>query len=256
MRVIIIEDEEKARQLIVHLLYAVDEQIRVVGQASNAEEGKKLIQSMLPDVVFLDIKMPGKTGIELVRELADSGYHIQYFIISGYDEFSYAQEAIELGIKGYILKPVSYRDIEHAVNKARQELTGISLGAEERRHLPVMELGDLFVDLDEKCPMIKKAVEYICKNMSLPCNLSDTACELNISSEYLSRNFHEEMGITFMAFVRMVKIDYACVLLEKTDMKIYEIAKATGYKNDKYFCNTFKKVMGMQPQKYRNRIRK
>ncbi len=255
MRVIIIEDEEKARQLIVHLLYAVDEQIRVVGQACNAEEGKKLIEELLPDVVFLDIKMPGKSGIELVRNLAPKGYHIQYFIISGYDDFSYAQEAIELGIKGYILKPVSYQDIEHAVNKARKELPGISLSAEEKDKLPVMPLDNLLLDLDEKCPMIKKAVEYICGNMSLPCNLSDTAREMNMSPEYLSRNFHEEMGITFMSFVRMVKIDYACVLLEKTDMKIYEIAKATGYQNDKYFCNIFKKVMGMQPQKYRKRMR-
>lgn len=255
MRVVIIEDEEKARQLIVHLLYAIDEQIRIVGQAENAEEGIRLIENQLPDVVFLDIKMPGMSGIDLVRKLAPRGYQIRYFIISGYDDFSYAQEAIELGIKGYILKPVSFRDIEHAVNKAKQELSGISLGSGERDRLPEMTLDNLLSDLDEKRPMVKEAVEYICKNMSIPCTLTDTARELNMSPEYLSRNFHEEMGITFMAFVRMVKIDYACVLLKKTDMKIYEIAKATGYQNDKYFCNIFKKVMGMQPQKYRKHIR-
>ena len=124
-----------------------------------------------------------------------------------------------------------------------------------KEKLPEFLLDELLGDIDQKKPMVRNAVEHVCKNMSQSCNLTDTANAINVSSEYLSRCFHDEMGMTFMSFVRMIKIDYACVLLKKTNMKIYEIATATGYQNDKYFCNTFKKVIGMQPQKYREFVR-
>ena len=74
MRVIIVEDESKARQLIAHLLNAVDERIQIVGQADNAVDGQALIERLLPDAAFVDIKMPGMTGLEMIRSLAPKMY--------------------------------------------------------------------------------------------------------------------------------------------------------------------------------------
>lgn len=91
-------------------------------------------------------------------------------------------------------------------------------------------------------------------NISVQCRLSDAAKAIAVSPEHLSRIFHEGMGVTFMNFVKRVKIENACNLLEKTDMKICEIAYMLGYDNDKYFCNLFREVMGMSPRKYRDKM--
>lgn len=251
MRVVVVEDEEKARKLIVRLLHEVNPRIQVVGEAENAEIGMELIQKHLPDVAFVDIKMPGLSGLEMIRHLVQKNIQVEYVIISGYGEFSYAQEAINLGIKGYILKPISYNDIENVVHK-----TYTRLGEYPKWNNPIkvdkdMEVGELLANLEAKMPIVRNAVHYVMANISAQCRLSDVAKVLVVSPEYLSRNFHEEMGVTFMNFVKMVKMENACNLLKKTDMKVYEIAQSLGYENDKYFCNIFRDVMGMSPKKYR-----
>ena len=251
MRVIIVEDESKARQLIAHLLNAVDERIQIVGQADNAVDGQALIERLLPDAAFVDIKMPGMTGLEMIRSLAPKRLNVSFIIISGYGEFEYAQEAIELGIKSYILKPVSYSDIERVIHKVSANIKGCSISGEVKSQVRTLNIEGLLLNMDGKKPIVRQAIEYVCQNMSAACRLSEVAVYLKVSPEHLSRNFHEEMSITFMAFVRMVKMDYACVLLSKTQMRVYEIAKAVGYENDTYFCNTFKEVIGIQPKKYR-----
>ena len=251
MRVVVIEDEDKARQLIIRLLRQADPGIQVVGEAANGDEGRALVLKQLPDLAFVDIKMPGMSGLNMIRSLQSKKMQVNYVIISGYGEFHYAQEAIELGIKGYILKPVSYGDIERAVNKAYTTLGGYSVPREVKQAVKVAAVEELLADIDTKKSMVRNAVNYVRKNISARCRLSDAADNLRVSPEYLSRIFHEEMKITFMAFVKKVKIEHACVLLRKTDLKVYEIAAVTGYDNDKYFCNIFREVMGMSPKKYR-----
>ena len=251
MRVLVIEDEDKAWQLIVRLLRQVDPGVQVVGEADNGNEGRELILKQLPDLAFVDIKMPGLSGLDMIRSLQPKKLQVNYVIISGYGEFHYAQEAIELGIKGYILKPVSYGDIERALNKAYTNLGGYSVPEEVKQTVKVAAVDELLTDIDTKKSMVRNAVNYVRQNISVRCRLSDAAENLRVSPEYLSRIFHDEMKITFMSFVKKVKIEHACVLLQKTDLKVYEIAAATGYDNDKYFCNIFREVMGVSPKKYR-----
>lgn len=251
MRVAVIEDEDKARQLIVRLLRQVEPGILVAGEADNGYEGRELILKQLPDLAFVDIKMPGMSGLDMIRSLQSEKLQVSYVIISGYGEFHYAQEAIELGIKGYILKPVSYGDIERVLNKAYTTLGGYSVPGEVKQTVKVASVEELLTDIHTKKSMVRNAVNYVRQNISARCRLSDVAEILRVSPEYLSRVFHEEMKITFMSFVKKVKIEHACVLLQKTDLRVYEIAAVTGYENDKYFCNIFREVMGMSPKRYR-----
>ncbi len=251
MRVVIVEDESRARRLMVRLLKLVDDTIILAGEAANAQEGIELISAMYPDVAFVDIKMPGMSGIEMIERLQGKNLKTQYYIISGCDEFSYAQKAIELGIKGYILKPVSFENISEVVQKAYRSLEGRSLSKENMAKIREMEIRKI-VDRDSiESPLVKSAIAYVCDNISIPCSLNDTAVRLNVSPDYLSRLFHKEVQMTFMQFVRMVKIDYTCVLLKKTDMKVYEIALAAGFRQDKYYCHVFKELMGVTPNQYR-----
>jgi two-component system response regulator YesN len=88
------------------------------GEASNGDNALKKIEEGNPDILITDIRMPILNGLELIRELQSSRSHIKVIIISGYDDFGYAQEAIQLGALGYILKPIENSDVIKMVKKA------------------------------------------------------------------------------------------------------------------------------------------
>lgn len=250
MRAIIVEDEKRARGVIRNLLSKMDVSVSVAGEADNAAEGMRLIQTLLPDIVFADIRMPEMSGIEMIRRLNEKGIKTKYVIVSGYDDFKYAQKCIELGVIGYILKPVTYEDMEHVILKVHGSSGGNTIAPALKENLPVLDMGK--IEHVSENLIVRKVIRYVSENMGVPCRLSQTARELKVSPEHLSRVFHEEMNMTFTDYVKLVKIDYSMALLKKTDLKINEIARAVGYENEKYFSNIFKETVGVTPKQYRN----
>jgi two-component system LytT family response regulator len=114
MRAIIIDDERLARAELRKLLQDFPD-IEVVDEASNAEEGLQKIDSLNPDLIFLDIQMPGKTGFELLAELDHAP---QVIFTTAYDE--YALKAFEVNALDYLLKPVEPRRLADAVEKLKK----------------------------------------------------------------------------------------------------------------------------------------
>lgn len=91
--------------------------LEVVQTAGSGEEAIKKFNENPVDIIVTDINMPGKTGLQLVKELKDTGQHVKFIILSGYDEFSYAKRAIEYGVENYILKPIDEEELEAALKK-------------------------------------------------------------------------------------------------------------------------------------------
>lgn len=90
---------------------------RIVGKAMDGEEGIALVDEYQPDIILSDIKMPMKNGIE-VSEYAKSKYpDTQVILLTGYDNFSYAQKAITIGVSEYLLKPVNFREMHEVIEK-------------------------------------------------------------------------------------------------------------------------------------------
>jgi two-component system, LytTR family, response regulator len=114
MRAIIIDDERLARAELRKLLQEFPE-IEVVDEASNAEEGVQKIDSHNPDLIFLDIQMPGKTGFEMLAELDHAPLVI---FTTAYDE--YALKAFEVNALDYLLKPVEPKRLSDALEKLRK----------------------------------------------------------------------------------------------------------------------------------------
>jgi two-component system LytT family response regulator len=111
MRAIIIDDERLARTELKKLLLEFPE-IEVVDEAANADEGLSKIDTLHPDLVFLDIQMPGKTGFDMLAEL-DRAPHVIF--TTAYDE--YALKAFEVNALDYLLKPVEPKRLADAVQK-------------------------------------------------------------------------------------------------------------------------------------------
>lgn len=121
-RVLIADDEDYVRDLLVKNIRSSSLEVEVV---AVADDGKAALQSALllePDIVVTDIAMPFMNGLELIRELSAAGLHSKYVVISGYDEFDYAKQAISLGVKDYLLKPFLPKELTEVLWKIIKEL--------------------------------------------------------------------------------------------------------------------------------------
>jgi two-component system LytT family response regulator len=159
MRALIIDDEKKARNLLQVLLEENCPQIANIECADNLPNGIKLIHSFQPDIVFLDIEMPGYSGLQLLEFLTPDQINFEIIFTTAYSE--YAIKAFELNAIDYLLKPLRDDQIESAVKKAISQIGKSRVGErlEELKKsfkatnirkigLPVSN-GVLFVEFDD-----------------------------------------------------------------------------------------------------------
>jgi len=152
MKAIIIDDERLARTELRKLLQDFPE-IEIVDEASNAEEGLQKIENHNPDLIFLDIQMPGKTGFDMLSELDHSP---QVIFTTAYDE--YALKAFEVNALDYLLKPVEPRRLADAVEKLKRASYGNSVERQHNHSEPTSILGEndqVFVKDGERCWFVK-----------------------------------------------------------------------------------------------------
>src|SRR5947207_7711498 len=103
LRTVLVDDEQLARNELAYLLGRVDG-VEVVGQAGNGIEALQAIEQLEPDVVFLDVQMPGLTGFEVARRIMEHGPSAHIVFVTAYDQ--HAIEAFEVNAVDYLLKPV------------------------------------------------------------------------------------------------------------------------------------------------------
>jgi two-component system LytT family response regulator len=112
---IIVDDEELAREDLKVLLKDYDN-VEIIGESETVEETKKMIEELNPDLIFLDIQMPGKSGFDLLEEIHTNA---KIIFVTAYDE--YAIRAFEVNAKDYLLKPVNKERLEQAIERLNIE---------------------------------------------------------------------------------------------------------------------------------------
>ena len=119
VRVVVVDDHTLVRQGIVGLL-ASKPDIEVAGQAGNAREAMAVIASVSPDVVLMDIAMPGQSGLDATREIRDRFPTVQVVIVTIHDREDYLFQALRAGAAGYVLKGAEVQDLLEAVRTAQR----------------------------------------------------------------------------------------------------------------------------------------
>lgn len=115
--VVVADDEKELRKALIRNVNWAEIGFQLVGEAENGAEALELVEKLEPDLLLTDIKMPFLSGIELARQVREVKPATQIAFLSGYDDFSYAQQAIQYNIISYILKPVSAAEInEELIN--------------------------------------------------------------------------------------------------------------------------------------------
>lgn len=121
-KLIIADDEPKIRRGLKKIIDWNSFDIDIIGEAEDGEMAYELISKSEPDIILLDINMPFLNGLNLLEKLSELNKSFITIIISGYDEFSYAQKALEYNVFDYVLKPVSREKIELIIQKALKKL--------------------------------------------------------------------------------------------------------------------------------------
>jgi two-component system response regulator YesN len=257
----IIDDEKWIRKLIKKLLPTEQFPITIIGEAEDGQEGLELLRKCRPHIVITDIRMPLLSGLDLIQSIQNTLPQSEIIIISGYDNFEYAQKAIKLGVMDFLMKPVEEAELHKAVGNAVRKLDIRNKQALEKSNLQrkVKRLTTDFVQLDSgdfsdiKNKKVRQALQYIREHFSEPISLTSVCDAVVINQSYFSEIFKKEMGIGFNHYLQNLRIEQAAtLLLERPDLAVNDIAGITGFQDPNYFCRVFKKHFDVTAQEYRD----
>jgi two-component system response regulator YesN len=219
----------------------------LAGTADNGLDGLRLIRELMPDILVTDIRMGGKSGLEMLRDLAGEFPEMQIIVLSGFREFEYAQEAIRLGVLRFLLKPSKMDELREAVSAACERLKAI------RQE----ETGKLMPDEDHDPALgfvAAKALKYMQEHYAERLSLNEVAETNYISPWHLSKLLKKETGENFVDILSGIRVDNAKKMMKNPALKIYEISERVGFSDVAYFSKTFKKIAGVTPNDYRRAL--
>ena len=243
-RVVLIDDErvivEGLRKVIPWHDYACE----VVGTAEDAASGAELIRGAHPHIVFTDIRMPGLDGLTMLAGLRSEFPDMQVTVLTGYRDFSYAQEAIRLGVTRFLLKP----------SKLDEILEALSAMTERLRTLPAHDGEDSTDSLQAGHYLVRRALAYMQQHYAEKLTLSEVADACYVSQWHLSKLLNRYAGKSFNDILNTLRIEEARRLLADPSLKIGDIGEMVGYADPAYFAKVFKKLADMSANEYRSRL--
>ena len=256
---LIVDDEHQIRNLI-RLFVMRNPNVQVIAEAANGVEGFEKSCRFKPEIVITDIRMPDMDGLTLIEKLATALPHTRVLIVSGYDDFQYAQRAMRYGAAGYLLKPLDENELHEVLNKTICELD--ERQAETVRYAQakavltklqdsIAATNETETDLYCSSPVIQKVISYIHANYNRDLSLSEIAALMYMNAAYLSRLFKEKTGMGFLEMTTQVRMAHARDILARPEFRIHEIAEMLGYRSASHFIGVFKDHFGVTPNEYR-----
>lgn len=135
VKVLLVDDEPLECEAIRFILERERPEVQVVGQAGSGRLALKLARELRPDIVFMDIQMPGIGGLEATQALKEAVPGVKVVMLTAYDEFDFAQRALKLGASDYLLKPARPQEILRVVDNMCRELAEAAAREEEEKRL-------------------------------------------------------------------------------------------------------------------------
>ncbi|MEK5443480.1 response regulator transcription factor [Fredinandcohnia sp. FSL W7-1320] len=241
LKMLIVDDD----WLISDSLKSLDEwherNIDVVGTAENGKEAIFWMEQENLDIILTDIRMPEMNGIELTKHIYERNSNIQVIIMSGYEEFSYAQKAMKYNAKGYVLKPIDTDELMETIDRIQKDINPMKNESSHPENEPTTYHDRL----------VLSAQSYILANLMKSLTLKEIANRLHLTDHYFGQVFKSVTGETFLNYLTRVRMEKASELTKNPNLKIYEIGSLVGYKDPKSFTKTFQKVFNMTPNEFR-----
>ena len=247
-KILIAEDEPIERRVLRRVLERNLGEGFTVLEAKNGREALALYEQERPQLLLLDIELPGISGLEAARQIRAQGGCCAIVFVSAYDNFTYAREAITLRVQDYLLKPYAEQEliltVEEAIRLYSQENPG-----------PVREERPVRLDSDSesaRLSFVRERIEaYIRENYHTSLSLQKAAQAMNYSDTHFCRLFKQCFKVNFSAYLTAYRVERAKELLLGTMATVKEVGIACGYADTSYFIRVFKRITGATPSEYR-----
>lgn len=242
-KLIVVEDEHLIRQNIIKKINSLSIPFELVGEASNGEIAIPLIEQQCPSLVITDIRMPQYDGLELIKYLYKNHPHIKTIVLSGYNDFKYAQTALKYGVKDFLLKPVKIEELSTALQSIL-----VMLESESK------EFSSFSIDHHSLKPeSLSQLLEnYLLSNYASVTSITEISEKFGFTNEYISKIFKKYTGVTLIKYITRIRINEAKqLLINQPDLEIKKVGELIGYKDAFYFSRVFKSNVGVYPSDYR-----
>ena len=231
---LVADDEEIPRRHILEDISWDTLNIRPLYQASTGWEALALLLKHQPDILILDIRMPGLSGLQLLDELVLRHSSTKVITLSGYSDFEAARKMLSSGmVVEYLLKPASEDELFEAVFKCIERIDK-TRGPDDP--VPLEEPGPEPPSFHEnaqprgsKVLLIQQVKEYLQENYTQRITLNSAAALVYLTPTYLSKLFAEVEGMGFSEYLSALRIQHAKEALLDYHRRIYEIAAQVGY---------------------------
>lgn len=246
-RVVIADDEKTMRSGLAQLIASYQMDLSVEAMACDGQEAIDAVKKLHPQILLMDINMPRVNGLDAICEIRKLDKDIKIIILSGYDEFTYAQKALEYGVFSYLLKPLDllkFRDVLQSAMDAYSQRAWEKNWIQQE--VPVSPAHQDFST---------ELIQYISSHYT-DCTLTLTTISdrFHVSSSYVTKVIKQATGMPFTDYLNHIRIRAAKLLLSNPNasMTIGEVADAIGYNSQNYFCRVFKSKTGLSPNQWRS----
>ncbi len=208
-KVLVVDDEQIVCDAVRFIVSKREDNLVVCGAASSGREAIELTKVLMPDIIIMDIRMPGINGIDAIKEIKHGFPDMKFIIISAYEQFEFAKQAVQLGVKEYILKPINRVKLNQILDQlideleSEQEQKVRDLETMERLYnmLPFLETGFIYSILtnSEAQGDMKKVIHLLDVTcdfgylMVFQFHISDSHRQLDVFNTHL--NLHEKSDL-------------------------------------------------------------
>ena len=286
--ILIADDEVIERTVLQKKLAAGFGDTCEIHTARNGREVLRLYEELHPQILILDIEMPGVTGLEAAEKIRQQDRDCTIIFLTAFDEFAYAKKAIAVHALDYLLKPCADEELVAAVEEAmhlvaqRQHVDAL-IGASgqsadtEKTEIPARgggssgsgysapgsaavtdkAAGDTAArrSAGSDAQGIQETIRrYISENYMNDIALQDVSDELGYSEVYFCKIFKQYFGQSFVSYLTAYRIAKACDMLSDGAASIREVSRNVGYEDANYFAKVFRRVTGKSPSDFRAKL--
>ena len=243
---IIADDEPRIRRGLRNCIDWTSLDVEVSGEAENGKQALSMIIKQQAQLLITDIRMPEMDGLELIEAIYSLKLNISVAIISGYSDFSYAQQAIRFGVTDYLLKPIEEDELIACIRRQIIRLESKTLETEEK------DLSQRKATRNNR--LVQHALDFIRENYTNDISLGDVAAAISVHPNYLSNLFSKICGVRFSEYLCRLRIEKAKELMCEPHFKVYEVADMVGYNDYRWFSKLFKQIEGVTPKEFKNNL--
>ncbi|RKX88234.1 MAG: hypothetical protein DRP58_00960 [Spirochaetes bacterium] len=245
MKIIIADDEEYVRFELKELLLEINPDLELTEVINGTEFLEKLNKNIY-EAAFVDIKMPGLSGLEVIEKIIFKNLQTEWIILTGYSNFDFAKKAINLGVTEYLLKPVSKSELQEVLKKIEKNMARKS--------------GKLIIDetiegSSETIHLVRTAERVVRERFSEQIGVAQIADELGVTPNYLSTLFKKYTHKTFIKYITEIRMKESLELLKQPGINVKKATELLGYSSSRHFARLFRESYDISPSEYIGKCR-